>query len=79
MNSYDDAERIARLERQVAVLYRHLGLNPDVEDASPSGLPPSVVIALRQGNKIEAIKLYREATGVGLKEAKEAIERGGLL
>ncbi len=26
------------------------------------------------GRKIEAIKLYREATGVGLKEAKDAVE-----
>jgi hypothetical protein len=26
------------------------------------------------GRKIQAIKLYREATGVGLKEAKEAME-----
>ena len=34
---------------------------------------------LFQGNKIAAIKIYREGTGVGLKEAKdavEAIERG---
>lgn len=34
------------------------------------------------GNKIEAIKVYRAATGVGLKEAKdavEALERGELL
>jgi len=34
---------------------------------------------LRQGNKIEAIKVYREMTGLGLKEAKDAvdaIERG---
>jgi hypothetical protein len=30
---------------------------------------------LREGRKIEAIKLYREITGVGLKEAKDAIER----
>jgi ribosomal protein L7/L12 len=29
---------------------------------------------LRQGQKIEAIKLYREQTGVGLKEAKDAVE-----
>jgi ribosomal protein L7/L12 len=29
---------------------------------------------LVQGKKIEAIKLYREQTGVGLKEAKDAIE-----
>ena len=34
---------------------------------------------IEQGNKIAAIKLYREMTGLGLKEAKdavEAIERG---
>lgn len=29
----------------------------------------------RDGKKIEAIKLYRELTGVGLKEAKDAIEQ----
>ncbi len=33
-----------------------------------------VVAALKEGKKIEAIKLYREATGVDLKEAKEAVE-----
>jgi len=30
--------------------------------------------ALKAGQKIEAIKLYREAAGVGLREAKEAVE-----
>ena len=30
---------------------------------------------LRSGQKIQAIKLYRERTGVGLKEAKDAVER----
>jgi ribosomal protein L7/L12 len=37
---------------------------------------------VREGNKIEAIKLVREQTGLGLKEAKDAvdaIERGELL
>lgn len=37
---------------------------------------------VRQGNKIEAIKAYRELTGLGLKEAKDAVdamERSGLL
>lgn len=29
---------------------------------------------LREGRKIEAIKLYREIKGVGLKEAKDAVE-----
>ena len=30
---------------------------------------------LDAGNKIAAIKIYREATGLGLKESKDAIER----
>jgi len=29
---------------------------------------------LRQNRKVEAIRLYRETTGVGLKEAKDAVE-----
>ena len=37
-------------------------------------LPATAVEALRRGNKIEAIKCYREATGEGLKESKEAVE-----
>ena len=32
---------------------------------------------LKAGRKIEAIKLYREFTGVGLAEAKDIIERMG--
>ena len=38
------------------------------------GLPSNVMEALRAGNKIGAIKLYREATGLGLKESLDAIE-----
>ncbi|HEX3778685.1 MAG TPA: ribosomal protein L7/L12 [Pseudonocardiaceae bacterium] len=34
-----------------------------------------VVAHLHQGRKIQAIKVYRELTGVGLKEAKDAVER----
>ena len=33
---------------------------------------------LRQGDKIPAIKRYRELTGVGLKDAKDAVELMGL-
>ena len=33
---------------------------------------------LEQGQKIEAIKLYRERTGAGLKDAKDAVEAIGL-
>lgn len=37
-------------------------------------LESQVVLLLSQHSKIEAIKLYREHTGVGLREAKDAVE-----
>lgn len=37
-------------------------------------VPPHVADSIFAGNKIEAIKLYREQTGVGLKEAKDRVE-----
>ena len=37
-------------------------------------LPGDVVALLEAGQKIEAIKRLREQTGLGLKEAKEAVE-----
>ena len=41
------------------------------------GIPADIVDLVRAGNKIEAIKRYRELTGVGLKEAKDAIDEIG--
>ncbi len=38
-------------------------------------LPEAAIIALDAGNKLEAIRILREATGLGLKEAKDAVER----
>lgn len=44
----------------------------------PNPIPDETITALRSllfsGRKIEAIKLYREVTGIGLKEAKDAVE-----
>ncbi|HEY7159674.1 MAG TPA: ribosomal protein L7/L12, partial [Acidobacteriota bacterium] len=37
-------------------------------------LQEQVQSLLLQGKKIEAIKIYREASGLGLKEAKDAVE-----
>lgn len=36
---------------------------------------PAVAAALAAGRKIEAIKLLRKRTGLGLKEAKDLVER----
>jgi ribosomal protein L7/L12 len=53
-----------------------------IERGEPLPIPETIdesferelVGLLHQGQKIEAIKLYRERTGVGLKEAKDAVE-----
>jgi len=37
-------------------------------------LPAEVAAALERGQKIEAIKLLRELRGIGLKEAKDAVD-----
>jgi ribosomal protein L7/L12 len=42
--------------------------------ASTSATDPHIVAAIRKGNVIEAIKLYRAKTGVSLQDAKEAID-----
>lgn len=40
----------------------------------PGAWPAAATEALRQGHKIEAIRIVREHTGMGLKEAKDAVE-----
>ena len=41
-------------------------------------LPPEVIKAITQGRKIEAIKLLRETTGLGLANAKVLVDRAAL-
>ncbi len=38
-------------------------------------LEPEVIIALSLGRKIEAIKMLRQKRGLGLKDAKELVDR----
>lgn len=60
--------RLARIERQLALIMAKL----DIEE--PETPMTGVVGELEKGNKIQAIKIYREQTGAGLAEAKSAVE-----
>jgi len=64
--------RVAELERRLDFLYRRLGVeyvdNPGMADSHIIGL-------LKKGNKLEAIKAYRELTNSDLAEAKRAVEK----
>ena len=64
--------RVARLEAQLAQLASDPGSIVDVPDAEPWMV--EVQELKRSGKVIHAIKLYREHTGVGLKQAKDAVE-----
>ena len=73
-----ERQRLIMLERKVDFLISELGLEARFQEFQAVSEAPDMfdVIALvRKGNKIGAIKLYREKTGVGLREAKEAVER----
>jgi ribosomal protein L7/L12 len=67
--------RVNELEDRINYIYNHLGLshnqNPGMQDARIREL-------VRSGNKLEAIKLYRELTGAGLAEAKDTIDKMGV-
>ena len=63
-------DRLSRLDAKVDALLRHAG----VEFDEFQGVPADVQEALERGETILAIKRFRQATGVGLKEAKEFID-----
>lgn len=75
--------RVRQLETTVALL-AHQGVGgaaapgPGQAAADPLGPANALIGQIRQlkadGNLIQAIKLYRQATNVGLKEAKDAVE-----
>jgi hypothetical protein len=60
---------LRRLSGSLDALRERLGVN------APQKVPAEVVGLLQSGRKIEAIKVYRAATGAGLAEAKAAVER----
>jgi Ribosomal protein L7/L12 C-terminal domain len=61
---------LSRLDTKLDLLLKQAGIEYDPY----TSLPLDVVDAVKRGNKIGAIKRYRERTGVGLKEAKDVIE-----
>lgn len=68
------AERqLDEMDRKLDAIMAHLGIT--LPEPQPGPRFPEIDELLRQGKKIEAIKVYRQRTGVGLKEAKEAVER----
>jgi hypothetical protein len=64
--------RVALLERQLAFVMRHLGVS--YTDQGRTDVSAEVVALVRNGNKIGAIKLHQQQTGVGLADAKKLVD-----
>jgi ribosomal protein L7/L12 len=62
--------RVATLEAQMSALLEHFG----VLNRSDDGLQDEIMRLVRANRKLEAIKLYRERTGVDLLEAKNYVD-----
>jgi ribosomal protein L7/L12 len=78
MSDGDVYERLNRLEAQVRYLSEHTRIPlPDFGAVAGSGLSPEIQAEIAKGNKINAIKLYREATGCDLATAKKVIDSFG--
>ena len=60
-------QHLRRIEAKLDAILKHLNIEWTSAD-------PQVAELAAAGKKIEAIKLHREKTGVGLKEAKDYVE-----
>jgi ribosomal protein L7/L12 len=79
-------QRLALIETRLEQLFEHLDIAPresaggrwwggDEGGRLDPASDPEIQDLLAKGNEIQAIKRYRELTGLGVKEAKDAIER----
>jgi hypothetical protein len=76
MNEVELIQRVMELERKVDFLMQELSLTEKYQYSQPADpVMEDIQMLVRRGNLIQAIKLYRERTGVGLAEAKAAVER----
>ena len=74
-NLRSTARTAERTERKLDMVIKHLG----IEGPAAEGLAPVTVAEIDRciwsDRRVEAIKLYREATGHGLVEAKQWVDR----
>jgi ribosomal protein L7/L12 len=67
-------QRLALVEARLEQLFEHLDLKPREPTTDPSQ-DPEIQDLLAKGNEAQAVKRYRELTGVGIAEAHRAIEQ----
>jgi hypothetical protein len=68
--THDDAVRLRRVEQKLDPVLKH----PGIEYTETWSLSDEARAQADRGDKLGAIKLHRERTGVGLAEAKYDVE-----
>jgi len=63
-----EPSRLHAVDRKLNLILANLGIDPN------EGMDQQIIELVRSGQKIQAIKLYREQTGAGLKESKDYVE-----
>ena len=64
--------RVRELEDRLKFIYEHLHIEySDTAEAKNK----EIIDLIKAGNKIEAIKIYKEIFNVGLAEAKDEVEK----
>ena len=64
--------KVGELERKLNFVMQHLKLEYQDDPLSPA--LTEAANWLRKGNKLEAIKVYQQMTGAGLKESKDTVD-----
>ncbi len=67
-----DAALLRRIDAKLDLILANLGL--EFDDPAGASLGEQARRLADEGRKIDAIKAYRDATGAGLKDAKDAVE-----
>jgi ribosomal protein L7/L12 len=74
IKQYRERTRSGLKEAKDAVEALERGESLPIPETILTTVDQDIVLLVREGKKIAAIKLYREKTGVGLAEAKAAVE-----
>lgn len=76
-NDWHWARELELLNDKLDLIMAHLGIAQPVRDTIPTQVRPEfadIDELIEHGKLIQAIKRYRELTGAGLREAKNAVE-----
>ena len=65
--------RVRRIEDYLAQVGQQIGIPFDLE--APDEVPAAVMDAVRDGDRLRAVKILSQERGLGLREAKEIVDR----